>query len=333
MAESSDSHEFSDGWPSLSLVSSSSYEEDGESDLDEVLGEMGQTWSRNPQVSRELPRPWAGRRTSLAPQTRSESISPSLLQHDHSPRTALDTSRHPHYRQLDLPNFPLPTTSTVTTRSEQAPLNSLSRARNLPSSHLQLPRFSLGDEHEPQPLSRASSQSRRDSNASWSNWLSFPQSQGDFVDLTNETSPPTMPAARSKRRASRTVASDGLSVPAESSRKRKRTISSSKEGEGLKKELNDRIEGFDLTNVDDDTDLARVLQNQQEKAIKAQREELGYKPTKIAGLQCIICLETMKDVTATHCGKYWHHLEMRRPHHSHAVQVIFSATVVLWKLS
>lgn len=103
------------------------------------------------------------------------------------------------------------------------------------------------------------------------------------------------------------MGSDGPSAPGESPRKRRRTGNSSKGGEGLKKEFNDQIEGFDLTNVDDDTGLAKVLQNQQQTAIKEQREQQGDKPTKIAGLQCIICLETMKDVTATHCGHLFCH--------------------------
>lgn len=59
----------------------------------------------------------------------------------------------------------------------------------------------------------------------------------------------------------------------------------------------------DLTNVNDDTSLDKVLETQQEKVIKAQREEQGDRPAKLTGLQCIICLETMTNVTATHCGK------------------------------
>ena len=123
------------------------------------------------------------------------------------------------------------------------------------------------------------------------------------MDLTHDPSPPTMPAGRSKRRASRTQPPDGPSAPAESSSKRRRTGNSFRKAEEANAESNNSIEGFDLTNVDDDTDLAKVLQNQQETAIKAQREELGDKPTRFSGLQCIICLETMKDVTATHCGE------------------------------
>ncbi len=59
----------------------------------------------------------------------------------------------------------------------------------------------------------------------------------------------------------------------------------------------------DLTHVNDDNSLEKVLDSQQQKAIKAQGEEQGDKPVKLAGLQCIICLETMKNITATHCGK------------------------------
>ena len=35
--------------------------------------------------------------------------------------------------------------------------------------------------------------------------------------------------------------------------------------------------------------------------IKAQQEQAN-KPVKLSTLQCIICMDNMKDLTATHCG-------------------------------
>ena len=295
MEESIDPHEFSEGWPSSSA--SSSYDEDVESELGEVIpdpGAMGQSWSRNSQHSSELPN-WQNRLLP-APQTRSESTSSSLLRHNrNSLPVALSATRNGAPSRtlppLDLSNFPPPT----------APLpgetlhDSSSRTRDLPSSHLQLPHFSVL--HDLVPISPAAS---RSSNDSWpGSWPSLTQS--DFVDLDDDPSPPAMPSAtRTKRRASRSVPSDGPS--AESSAKRRKTGSGAKKTESLKKEEVEPPQ-VDLTHVDDDTGLNKVLQTQQEMTIKAQREAQGDQPTKLSSLQCIICLETMTDITATHCGK------------------------------
>lgn len=109
------------------------------------------------------------------------------------------------------------------------------------------------------------------------------------------------PTTRTKRRASRSLPSDGPSI-AESSSKRRKTAGRAKGAERLKKEDSDPPE-VDLTHVNDDNSLEKALETQQEKAIKAQREEQGDDPVKLAGLQCIICLETMVNITATHCGE------------------------------
>ena len=56
-----------------------------------------------------------------------------------------------------------------------------------------------------------------------------------------------------------------------------------------------------LQDVDDDRGLSKVLEQQRMATIKAQQEQAN-KPVKLSTLQCIICMETMKDLTATHCG-------------------------------
>lgn len=53
--------------------------------------------------------------------------------------------------------------------------------------------------------------------------------------------------------------------------------------------------------IDDDAGLSKVLEQQRMATIKAQQEQAN-KPVKLSTLQCIICMETMKDLTATHCG-------------------------------
>jgi len=62
-----------------------------------------------------------------------------------------------------------------------------------------------------------------------------------------------------------------------------------------------KVEEIDLRDVDDDKGLSQVLERQRMATIKAQQEQAN-KPVKLSTLQCIICMENMKDLTATHCG-------------------------------
>ncbi len=72
-----------------------------------------------------------------------------------------------------------------------------------------------------------------------------------------------------------------------------------------------KIEEADLTDVNDDNALLEILEKQRDqqreqqrlKAIKAQ-QDLAKQPVTFSSLKCIICMETMTDVTVTHCGKY-----------------------------
>lgn len=72
-----------------------------------------------------------------------------------------------------------------------------------------------------------------------------------------------------------------------------------------------KIDEADLTEVNDDNSLLEVMEQQKEqqreqqrlKAVKAQ-QDLAKQPVTFSTLKCIICMESMKDVTATHCGKY-----------------------------
>ena len=57
--------------------------------------------------------------------------------------------------------------------------------------------------------------------------------------------------------------------------------------------------------VDDDAGLSKVLEQQRMATIQAQKEQAS-RPVKLSTLQCIICMENMKDLTATHCGTSFH---------------------------
>lgn len=317
MGESSDSHEFSEGWPSSPL--SVSYDEDAESSVDEVKQEPGVTppsWSRDSQhesdQSRRQPR----------------SLPTSLPCHSGNshPGGPLST-RNPGFSRI----LPPLDSSIIPPRPRHLPAQNLPdrlpSIRDLPSSHLHLPRFSVLDDLP--PISPAASQS---SNDSWlGSWPSLTPSE--YVDLTNDPSPPIMPpTTRTKRRASRSLPSEGPPI-AKSSPKRRKTAGRAKGAERLKKEDSDAPE-VDLTHVNDDDSLEKALENQQEKAIKAQREEQGDEPVTLAGLQCIICLETMVNITATHCGESAtvNHRELIVTD-SDSPKVICSAIVVSWRLS
>jgi hypothetical protein len=59
------------------------------------------------------------------------------------------------------------------------------------------------------------------------------------------------------------------------------------------------IEAIDLT--EDANPLKDALQRQREDQIKAQREDAG-KPLMLTKMQCVICMDTPTDLTATNCG-------------------------------
>ena len=61
------------------------------------------------------------------------------------------------------------------------------------------------------------------------------------------------------------------------------------------------MEEVDLIDVDNDKGLSKVLEHQRMATIKAQQDQAN-KPVKLSTVQCIICMENMKDVTTTSCG-------------------------------
>ena len=127
-----------------------------------------------------------------------------------------------------------------------------------------------------------------------------------FVDLTADSSPPLMPAQVAQRNVPLLQPSrDSSSSPLNPSKRRKTATGAVRGGAAaaaLEPHPRVKIEEVDLRDVDEDTGLSQLLQKQRESTIKAQQEQEG-KPTKLANLQCIICMEPMVNITATHCGK------------------------------
>ena len=109
-----------------------------------------------------------------------------------------------------------------------------------------------------------------------------------FVDLTQDS--PIMPASQRHKRNSKDTSRTNSEAPNRSAKRRK--------PEPVKTE----IEEVDLRDVESDTDLARVLEKQRVATIKAQQEEAD-KPTKLANVTCVVCMEELTNMTATHCGK------------------------------
>ena len=303
MEESTDSQEFSDDYSSSSEEYSSSSD-----DIESTLA--GQSWITNPPSTSQLP-PQTPIRRSLHLPERGSLHSTNHLTHashanryhsgrslnNYSPEPRPNSNIPPRPRepaQFDLPDFPLPTAS----RDNRLP----------PYGGRVDPASSVFDSQDwsdwdnslipplpPRPASRVS----WGSNDSFD--LPLHPTLSDFVDLTNANSPPDMPALGDKRRAT-TSRSTTASIVG-SSNKRRKTAAGGKMEKPIKPE-DTGIEEVDLRDVDDDDGLSKALQKQQESVIKAQRDAECGKPTKLSGLQCVVCLDNVKDMTATQCGEY-----------------------------
>lgn len=127
---------------------------------------------------------------------------------------------------------------------------------------------------------------------------------GGFVDLTADSSPPLMPVHAGQHITPRLQASGDISdSPSNPAKRRKTATGAVKVGSAAEPQPQTKIEEVNLLGIDDDdTGLSHLLQKQHESTIKAQQEQEA-KPANLANLQCIICMEPMVNITATHCGK------------------------------
>ncbi|KAL8932980.1 MAG: hypothetical protein Q9216_006577, partial [Gyalolechia sp. 2 TL-2023] len=125
-----------------------------------------------------------------------------------------------------------------------------------------------------------------------------------FVDLTTDSSPqhPAMAPVTRKRGASAMVTPAPASPQPKRSNKRRKLSDPRVKDEGALK-----VEQIDLMDVEDDSGLSQVLEQQQAAAIKEQQGSRGDEPTKLSSIQCIICMEPMTDMTVTHCGHLFCH--------------------------
>ena len=127
--------------------------------------------------------------------------------------------------------------------------------------------------------------------------LSSPRhDSNDFVDLTGESPPGTgMPLGTGQRLSKRRRVSESTS---RRTPQRGRKVTN---GDNGKSTAIPAVEEVDLIDVDDDKGLSKVLEDQRMATIKAQQEQAAT-PVKLASLQCIICMDVVKDITTTSCG-------------------------------
>lgn len=108
-----------------------------------------------------------------------------------------------------------------------------------------------------------------------------------YVDLTD--SPDVATASRKTRRESPT--------PAPSSKRQRRNDGSASQPSGSSAEAT--VEEIDLS--DEKQPVQHVLQKQREEAVKAQAQS-EEKATTFNTFNCVICMDTPTDLTATACG-------------------------------
>lgn len=222
--------------------------------------------------------------------------SPFILTTSTTQPTSQNLNRSPPY--FDVPNFPLPRSYRNSPNPERADENSfVLYSQNLVGSPLQVLNVETSSSKGLTPVSRPVSRLSWDSGgSSASNFPSWPsQNQEGFIDLTADSSPPMM-GSTSRKRPSSVSRNSSASC---TSPKQKKKI---KMGDSPISDELQEVDQVDLRDVDDDDGLARVLEQQRLASIKAQREQADQ-PVTFSSIQCIICLESMTDITVTHCGE------------------------------
>ncbi|CAF9908348.1 SUMO-targeted ubiquitin ligase complex subunit slx8 [Imshaugia aleurites] len=219
-------------------------------------------------------------------------------------KSSSSSSRHPlsttsvnrNRSHLDLPNFPLqasPVGEAPNSSGRPPPPPPPPPRRATPSRAPPRPTRSVSED------SWSSSSGLSSSDREDTPWPDT-EDLSDFVDLTADSSPPNMPPANPQRRQPPSRMSRNTSSAPSNPAKRRKVEASQSSYRAHK------IEEIDLRDFGDDTGLLKVLEQQRMATIKAQQEQAN-KPVKLSTLQCIICMETMKDLTATHCGHLFCH--------------------------
>lgn len=214
---------------------------------------------------------------------------PSLNTTHHVTHSSVPNTSTQPLTSFDLPDFPLPQNNI-----QPPPSQDLAFGPEYQDSDFQLPNLdTLVQELEPTDRSDPwSSSIDRLFEDGWSE----PHNSGDFIDLTTDSSPPTMPVTTRKRKPSEQTSAESSSILPNTA-KRKRT------GNLHLKNENTAIEEVDLREVDDDQGLSKIVHEQQAATIRAQQQQESEAPLTLSTVQCVVCMDSMTDMTVTHCGR------------------------------
>ena len=124
-----------------------------------------------------------------------------------------------------------------------------------------------------------------------------------FIDLTADLSSPAPPSPMRRLRSTEAEGSRDSSGQPSTKRRRIDIVDISE----VHPRANDsvakkEIEEVDLRDVEDESGLFKVLEQQRADAIKSQKEQ-SNKPLRFSTQQCVVCMENMTNITSTHCGK------------------------------
>ena len=151
--------------------------------------------------------------------------------------------------------------------------------------------------HSPPPYPQAPRYSHPDP---WE-YHSTTQLPFGFIDLTAESSPPSPRTAASGSRS--------REIPESPPAAKRRRVDHDEKPSDRSHPLPSGpsvirdIEEVDLRDVDDNPGLLSTLLAQQHADTIKNQIEQSNKPLRLTTKQCVICMENMTNMTATHCGK------------------------------
>lgn len=150
-------------------------------------------------------------------------------------------------------------------------------------------------------------------------------SDDNFIDLTSDSSPVLHPQQQQQqqpdeepaRKRRRITEDQGTQTGSSSAETSSGPTSQTQPNAPAALQSFDGVAEVDLTHVEDEADLKRhreELRERQRQVEKQQRQLINeviktqaspnQGVSRLSQLSCIICMETMTDLTATHCGKW-----------------------------
>ena len=246
----------------------------------------------------------------------SESLRESLLNRSPTPGFLSGTHSGLNSGRFETPLFgysPSPPLRAAASTTAVNPIpdifasNNTNPSRETPGLQLSPPHCSQSDiirNYNPRSLRQTSLSSGRSTPSEFMSQRRTRHGIQDIIDLTADSTSPTMPAAGSTMTSPRNHGSlEAASASVHATKRRKVQPPASPNTTSFTvRDEPEEIEKVDLRDVDDDTSLSKVLEQQRAETVKSQQND-GNQPFKLSSLQCIICMEPMTNLTATHCGR------------------------------